>query len=123
MSVTLIEPHVKLCVIVQTKCGSDSPDSKQTVDVEGGSCVDATGCSTCVLSERHISEWRTERAALSHITWTTYERATYREIDIHKRASGQERRKRDSSSRHVCQRVCEIRDLSVLGMSRHCIAK
>ena len=64
-----------------------------------------------------------ERAALSHITWTTYERATYREIGIHKRACGQERRKRDNSSRHVCLRVCEFRDLSVLGMSRQCIAK
>ena len=33
-----------------------------TIDVEGGSCADDTGCSTSVLSERHISEWRTERA-------------------------------------------------------------
>ena len=30
--------------------------------VEGGSCADDTECSTSVLSERHISEWRTERA-------------------------------------------------------------
>ena len=39
------------------------PDSQRTVDVEGGSCVDGTGCSTVVLSVRRISEWRTERAA------------------------------------------------------------
>ena len=58
-----------------------------------------------------------------HITWTAYERATYHEINTHKRASGQERRKRDRSSRHVCQRVCEFRDLSVLGMSQQCIVK
>ena len=58
-----------------------------------------------------------------HITWTAYERATHREVDMHKRASGQERRKRDRSSRHVCQRVCEFRDLSVLGMSQQCIVK
>ena len=49
-------------LIVQTKCGSDSPDSQRTIDVGGGSCADDTGCSTSVLSERHISEWRTERA-------------------------------------------------------------
>ena len=57
------------------------------------------------------------------ITWTAYERATHREIDMHKRASGQERRKRDRSSRHVCQMVCEFRDLSVLDMSQQCIVK
>ena len=62
MSITLFEPHVYLCVIVQTKCGSDSLDSQCTIDVEGGSCADDTGCSTSVLRERHISEWRTERA-------------------------------------------------------------
>ena len=45
-----------------TKCESDSPDSQWTIDVEGGSCADDTGCSTSVLRERHISEWRTERA-------------------------------------------------------------
>ena len=61
--------------------------------------------------------------SMRHITWTEYEHATHREIDIHKRASGQERRKRDSSSRHVCQRVCELRDPSVLGMRRQCIVK
>ena len=79
----------------------DIPDSQRTVDVEGGSCVDDTRCSRGVLSKRHISEWHTERATLSHITWTAYERATHREIDIQKRASGQERRERDSSSWHV----------------------
>ena len=61
--------------------------------------------------------------SVRHITWTAYERATHREIDIHKRASGQQRRKRDSSSRHVCRSDCEFRDLSVLGMSQQCIVK
>ena len=60
---------------------------------------------------------------MRHITWAAYERATYHEINTHKRASGQERRKRDRSSRHVCQRVCEFRDLSVLDMSQQCIVK
>ena len=31
------------------------PDSQQTVDVEGGSCVDNTGSSTVVLGVRHIT--------------------------------------------------------------------
>ena len=82
---------------------------QRTVDVEGGYCVDDTGCSTVVLSMRHISEWRTEHAAhhmdgvlsVRHITWMAYERATHREIDIQKRASGQKRHKRDSSLRNV----------------------
>ena len=50
------------------------PDSQRTVDAEVGSCVDDTGCSTVVMSERHISEWRTERAI--HHWWRT-ERATH----------------------------------------------
>ena len=41
------------------------PDSQRIVDVEGGSCVHDTGCSTVVLT-------------VQHITWTAYERATSR---------------------------------------------
>ena len=62
MSIALIERHVKLCHCTDG-VWIGQPDSQRTVDVEGGSCVDDTGCSTVVLSMRQISEWHTERAA------------------------------------------------------------
>ena len=61
-----------------------------------------------VLSMQHITwtayerathhGWRTECA--THHGWHT-ERAAHHGVDIQKRASGQERRKRDSSLRNV----------------------
>ena len=50
------------------------PDSRRTVDVEGGSCVDDTGCSKVVLSVRHItrSTYRNERAVKNGASVTVH---------------------------------------------------
>ena len=61
-------------------------DSQRTVDVEGGSCVDDTGCSTVVLSVRHISEWRTEHATHHMDGVRSCDTSQYRHTETSKRS-------------------------------------